>query len=199
MLTESGEAKAELNLSSSGLEVKAAYVLTDHYVVSGLISAGVGEGEDDNLSTHRYGEGAVGYATRPARNVIIESFAGVGIGTGKGVTRYRTGESTRTRTAEGTYLKPFIQNNIALQTTVFDIGLVNRLSIIQFGSIRSEDEINRSPTTPLFYEPTLFVQLGWDRIKLTSQMGFSGPIAGKPDFDWMFIHAGIGINYRFGF
>ena len=203
MLTEKGDVKLELNSSTSGLEIKGSFALTDNYVVTGLISAGSGDADDDTVdnSIHRYMEAGFGHSYRPAHYLVIETIAGSGLGYGKGEGRITIGESTSTFMAEGTYIKPFLQNNIALQTDAIDFGFVNRLSVIQFGSIKrvwGDEEMNNSPSTPLFWEPTLFFQFGWDRIKLAIQYGYSMPIAGEPEFEWMPLHFGFGINYRFG-
>jgi len=202
MLTEKGDVKLVLNSSTSGLEIKGAYAITDNYVVTGLISAGAGDADDDTVdnSIHRYMESGFGHSYRPVHFIVIENIGGAGFGYGKGKGRLTIGESTSTFMAEGAYIKPYLQNNLALQTDAIDLGLVNRLSVIQFGSItsvRSDEETNNSPSTPLFWEPTLFFQFGWDRIKLATQFGYSLPIAGEPEFEWMPLHFGFGVNYRF--
>jgi len=202
MLKERGEVKAELNASTSGLEIKGAYALTDNQVIAGMLSAGAGDADDDftDRSIHRYGEVAYGYIVRPAPYFLAESFGGIGLGFGRGEGRLTIGESTSKIIAEGTYFKPFLQNNLAIQTGILDFGLVNRLSLIQFRSIDwvgTDKETITSPSSPLFWEPSVFLQVGSDRFKLASHLGLSTPIAGSPDFHWLFLHMGLGINYRF--
>jgi hypothetical protein len=166
-----------------------------------MISAGSGEADDEDgdTSDHRYLEAGFGHSYRPVHFLVIENIGGLGFGHGRG--QGRTLFTDEKFWAEGSYLKPFLQNNLALQTNPVDLGLVNRLSVIQFGSIKSMhggEETIQSPSTPLYWEPTLFVQFGWNRVKFNTQYGYSIPVAGEPDFHWLWFHIGFGMNYRFG-
>lgn len=203
MLQEKGDLKAEINSSTSGLELKAAYAVSDIYVVTAMISAGSGDAEDDEIdnSYHRYLEAGFGHSYRPVHYFVIENIGGLAMGQGRGEGRLTIGESTTHFMAEGAYVKPYLQNNLAIQTDPFDFGLVNRISIIQFGNIRNirdDEETITDPSTPLFWEPTLFGQIGWNRVKVAARFGYSLPIAGEPDFQWLWFHFGFGMNYRFG-
>lgn len=199
MLSGQGETKAEINLASSGVELKSAHAFTDRIALGVIVSAGSEFNDNDHTSEHRYLEPSVIGFFRPADILVVETSGGLGVGSGKGE-GYRL-LTDHTFTAEGAYFKPFIQNNLALQTKVLDLGIVNRLSVIQFSEIRStqgDGEIITNPSTPVFWEPSVFLQVGWDRFRLNTQIGVSNAIAGEPDFDWQGVFAGVGMGFHFG-
>lgn len=201
MLDEQGDAKISLRGGISGGELQGAYAVSDHMYLFGGLMGSEEEREDEiEPSSHRYFELGAGTMWRPVQNLVLEGSGGLGLGSGKGTARITLGESTVYRHSEGGYFKPFLQGNIAFQTRVVDIGFVNRLSLIQFNEIReigSSPEINSDPSGPVFWEPSVFMQLGWDRIKLSIQAGSTSPLIGEPDFDYIFMNVSFGVSYQF--
>lgn len=201
MLSEQGDSKISLRAGLSGVELQGAYAPGDQiYLFGGIM--GSEEERDDGLETssHRYGEFGAGAMWRPVKNLVFEGSGGVGLGSGKGSAHISIGESTIDLHSEGTYLKPFIQGNIAFQTRAFDIGFVNRLSLIQFNEIRevgNNPAVISNPAGPIFWEPSIFLQFGWDRIKLNMNTGLTGPVIGSPDFDYNMMNISFGISYQF--
>ncbi len=200
MLKEEGEVSMQANLATTGLELKGGYAITDQWGITAMVAAGREVEEDGQDSYHRYLESSALHTYRPGGILVIENSAGVGLGGGKGSSeRIVSGEAFQ---VEGGYFKPFFQNNLALQTQAIDIALVNRIAIIQFDELRTtgenQDAVLNSPSTPVFWEPTVVTQIGWDRFRLNAQLGLSTPLAGEPDFDWIGIYGGIGFGLRLG-
>lgn len=200
MLEEQGTAQASAQLGTSGVELKGAYALIDNtYLFGGLSASDEARADDAGSSRHRYAEFGAGRNWRPSGPLILEGAAGVGFGSGRGTASYQLGES-RVRYAEGSYIKPFLQGNVALKTSWADFGFVNRLAVIQFGEItRTEGTAAVIDDSPgyLFWEPSLFIQLGPERLRFNTYVGLSSPVTGDPDFDYHFFNVGVGMQYRF--
>lgn len=200
MLKESGETKVEMNATSSGFEFKGAHAVNVRMAIAAMVSGASDPDEaGDESSFHRYAEASFINYLRPGSMLVIENSGGLGVGGGKGHGQKLFTDGTFI--AEGMYFKPFLQNNLALQTRVVDIGLVNRLSVIRFTEIRStlgDAEPITDPSTPLFWEPAIITQLGWDRFRINAHVGISTPLTGEPDFDWQGMLLGVGLGYRFG-
>ncbi len=201
MFSEQGDAKVSLRAGFSGLELQGAYAPGDQvYIFGGVMGS---EDESDNgfeTSSHRYAEIGTGTMWRPVQNIIFEGSGGLGFGSGTGTALITIGQSSIDLHSKGRYIKPFIQGNIAFQSRAFDIGIVNRLSLIQFNEIReigSSPAVITDPTSPIFWEPSLFIQAGWDRIKLNFNTGLTGPVIGDPDFDYNMMNVSFGISYQF--
>lgn len=201
MLEEGGDSKVSLKAGSNGVELQGAYAPGDKFYLFGGLMGSEEEQEGElEPSRHGYLELGAGTMWRPIQNIVIEGSGGLGLGSGTGTARIPIGESIVERHAEGLYLKPFVQGNIAFQSRFFDIGLVNRLSLIQFDEIRelgSNPEIISNPTGPVFWEPSMFMQLGWERVKLNLHAGLSGPLIGDPDFEYLFMNISFGVSYQF--
>ena len=201
MLEGQGDSKVSLRAGFSGVELQGAYALSDRFYLYGGLMGSEEEREDElEPSQHRYIELGGGTMWRPVSNVVLEGSGGLGLGSGVGTSRVRFGDSQRDIHSEGGYIKPFLQGNIAFQSRLFDVGFVNRLAIIQYDEIRelgSNPDVILDPSTPLFWEPSVFMQMGWDRIKLNMNAGVSGPIAGEPDFHHSLMNISFGVSYQF--
>ncbi len=201
MLEEQGDSKVSLRAGFSGAELQGAYALSDRFFLYGGLMGSQEEREDElEPSKHRYFELGAGTMWRPISNMVLEGSGGLGLGSGVGTSRYRFGDSQRNIHSEGGYIKPFIQGNVAFQSRLLDIGFVNRLAIIQYDEIRelgSNPDVISDPSTPLFWEPSVFMQLGWDRIKLNMNVGASSSIAGEPDFQHSLMNISFGVSYQF--
>jgi hypothetical protein len=201
MLSEQGDAKVSLRGGFSGIELQGAYASADRLYFFGGVMGSEDESNDGlETSRHRYAEIGAGTMWRPVQNIIFEGAGGLGFGSGTGTALITIGQSSIDLHSEGRYIKPFLQGNIAFQSRAFDIGIVNRLSLIRFNEIReigSSPAVISDPTSPIFWEPSLFIQAGWDRIKFNFNTGLTGPVIGKPDFDYNMMNVSFGISYQF--
>ncbi len=199
MLKSQGSGQAVARLGASGVEVQGAYAVTDNTYLIGGLTASNNPGDDNAISSrHGYFEFGAGKSWRPAGRMVLEGAGGLGIGSGRGNVDYQF-EGSTVRHASGNYFKPFLQGNIAFQTRAADFGFVNRLSLVQFGEItRTEGStvvIDDSPGY-IFWEPSLFLQLGPERLKFNTHIGITSPVSANPNFDYQFLNIGFGVQYR---
>ncbi len=202
MLDNQGDLKISGKVGFNGGEVQAAYAVRDNTHLFGSFISSIDNSDADeevDSSQHTYFELGGGRSWRPENWLVIEASGGMGLGSGRGRTIFLVDTSLE-RHAEGSYIKPFMQSNLAIQTRVMDLGFVNRLALINFDEITEtgrNPEINTDPSGSIFYEPGVFAQLGWDRLKFNAHMGFSRPLGSQPEFDYNPFMLSFGVSFRF--
>ncbi len=202
MLESEGDLKLSGKVGINGGEIQAAYALRDNTHLFGSFISSMDNSDADeevDSSQHTYFELGGGRSWRPENWLVLEASGGMGVGSGRGRSIFLLDTSFE-RHAEGNYIKPFVQTNLAIQTRVLDFGFVNRLSLINFDEITEtgrDPELNTDPSGSLFYEPGIYTQLGWDRLKFNAHLGMSRPLGNTPEFDHNALILSFGVNYRF--
>lgn len=163
----------------NGLDLQAAYAPTNGLGLLGSFST---QGSTNNNS-HTYGELGAGWFLAHSGALVLGAYGGLGIGAAHGESAWYINGNKYEASADGRYLRPFAQGNIGLHTQVVDAGLVLRFANV---AMTYEDD-NTIPQLPeqashAFFEPVVYLGVGYDPIKVSLQAGFSTPLGNRLDF-----------------
>jgi len=194
-LEHKGEMQFGLFYGMNGLDMQGSYAAGDHQAFMATISMGSNsDSAGTNKTAHFYGEGA--YGVFSANGVgRFSAFAGMGAGTGQGQSTWSYNSTSYTEQAAGTYLRPFLQGNIGLNTGFFDLGLATRLAWVWMTYTSGNQNIPPNANA-LMLEPVLYMGLGGNKFKVFGQGGFSAPLNKNMNFGYNPIIISLGINFH---
>lgn len=186
MMQNKGEIHLAGNVGANGLNLQGGYAFTDRYGVVASVSGRSSDGSNDTaVEDHTYVEAGINYFGFGEGNFSGELTAGFGFGTGE------------RENARGEFTKPFIQVNGAFTSGNFDTGLSLRTAYLSFSELVVQND--RPGDSSVFFEPALFVRLGFERVKLESQLGLAYPLSDSGNFAFGYepIRMSVGLKFVF--
>ena len=209
MFGEAGEFAGSVALSS-GVDVQAAYSVSDHVAIMANVNTVQKTLKtDDTPSTsfkrnHIFGEGAIGYFSR-TKAARFELFAGYGIGSGTSYESYYFFHTQSNAViTKVNYNRIFIQPSIATNNRKFNLIFTARVSMVGFSKYSTEDP----RATPQEYKPTNGYQVMLEP-SITGRVHLAGNLRGffqlglnkslqDVDFNYVPVQASIGIQIHTG-
>ena len=172
---------------SNGFEGQFAYSITDHIAIMANGSYQSNTDDSIHLETyhkHLFGEFGGGYYTKLGSIGRLGCYGGYGIGQAETGYNY-TFINHYSGVVNGLYERFFIQSDFGL-TSTFDIvtsGVSARGSYVHFYKFTSDKQEFKTSVSNYYFEPAVFVRVGWKYVKI--QFQFSGSILmnDNPEFD----------------
>lgn len=197
LMDDKGELHVATHGGTNGVDMQAAYALTNHMGLMAAASYGSAkqEGNSDH-HIHQYGELGITYFQPLGKIGRYEALAGTGFGSAEVVDHFVFLGPEEVQ-ATGQFNKIFIQNNIGLETDVLETGLALRLGHLTFYTFKTASGTHDGPERGTFFEPALFARLGWKNVKIESQVGFSHPLQGDVDFTYKALMLSLGLHLQF--
>jgi len=183
-----GSVSAGIGTKTSGLEVQAAYAVTDNLaVMANFMSSkyfAAGDPDDHNVSNGSYFDGAAGYFKPLNRFLVFEVFGGLGYcSQHHEYYAYTLSGYDYRGYADLAYIKPFLQPSIGASFDIIDIAFSSGITSLNFNKIKNNvdqnslyyDELERIDMNRSFVllEPAVTIRTGWKFIKLQAQYMFS--------------------------
>lgn len=191
---QKGEIQAGAILGTNGIDLQGSYAPADHQAVMASISGNLSS--DDINSQHLYAEGGYGIFNKNPNWLRASAFGGIGIGTAESRSTWHINGNDVTITASGTYLKPFLQGNIGLHSSVADIGISSRFAYLNFTSAETNGQISEETIDAFMIEPVVYLNAGWDFVKLSAYGGLSFPSnTGDINFSYIPFMFGAGLQF----
>ena len=194
LLSEENELNINIGASTSGFEPQISYAFNDKFGVmcnaNFSSSKNDGETDSDRFHQHFFGELGVGRYWANTKNFRFEVFGG--FGAGKINSYIPDDEFSFHPIVDAFSTRFFLQPNIGLKTSVFDLALSNRFSFVHMNF--TDNNMNSSNIDP-YWEPSLIVKLGYHNIKVFSQFGISLPLFEHSlHYNYMPFVFGIGVQ-----
>ncbi|HEY0030309.1 MAG TPA: hypothetical protein VGC65_06085 [Bacteroidia bacterium] len=186
LLKEKGEIK--INLDQNNLQTAVA--VSDHI---GIMANGFFKSFKDSSYKHQgsFAEIGLGYFKPMEEDpVVLELFAGAGIGSVSKSQLMAKGNQQYTANFEGRALKFFVQPEVGFTGKIVDIAFTPRASFIRYYSFHStnytEEELAAdylengriTKTIFAFLEPAITARIGYKWVKLQGQYGMTFNIGG---------------------
>ena len=180
-------------LTTNILEANIAKTITNDQAVTGaLIVTTV-----NDTSSYYYGEMGYGFYKATEENGRMSAFGGLGYGAARASDENNGFNYNGFFTAEGEFIRPYLQGNIALSSKVIDFGFSARFAFVHFlryAENRNNAGFEEIKVPGTFYlEPILFMNLGYDIIKMTAQVGLSIRSAPQVIYDYNPWIMGLGV------
>lgn len=207
MFRESGEFQGSV-YAAAGVDLQAAYAVTDHVALMGNYSHLSSKETDQELQSPDYTrknsfwEGGLGVfeATKKTR---YELFAGYGKGTGTSASQYYffyPDFGQQKIVATGNYSRIFIQPAIGTNNRKFNVTFAPRFSLVEFSDFTSSGITHEPDEKPqLFIEPALcskFTIVG--NLEGVLQVGITVPTKSDVYFEYESFQASVGIQLHLG-
>jgi hypothetical protein len=202
LMEEQGEVHVSAHFGINGGDLQLGYALTDQFGMIGSISARESTNQDgEKTGEHTFGEAGVVWFPGIHNRFKNEFLAGIGLGNAMGESSFSFMNNEgvyEKRAARGDFTRFFVQSNTALTSSVVTTGFATRLAYVNFYNYELTGSLQTigNKTSALFFEPALFVKLGFRNVKFESQVGFSRPL-GDPTriaFDYEFMRASFGVH-----
>lgn len=154
MFAEANEFAGSVALSS-GVDVQAAYSVSDHVAVMANANTvqqtlNPGDNKPSFKRNHFFAEGGLGYFSRTKKS-RFELFGGYGMGSGTSYESYFFFHTqSQSVVTKGTYSRIFIQPSIGTNNKKFNLMFTARVSFVNFTKFSTEDPA----ATPMEYKPT---------------------------------------------
>ena len=189
LFTEPGEMHGELATGVSGTDIQVAAAIPGNLVVTANASFKNRDlnttvwADDDgselvNVETnrkHRIFEVGAGYYQTWEDGLTLEAIAGYGRGTLENVETDLIGpilfgsqNSPTTFITESTFNKIYIQPTIGLSKRFVDLGFTPKIAFVRIN-------INDQQFSDTYFEPTVTLRAGPEKVKFTGQLGLSIP------------------------
>lgn len=200
LLDQKGEVHASVQAGTNGMDMQGAYAVSDNVgfvaAASWLSTNGSSDYTGSDFHEHRYGELGLSYFETFGKAGRIEVLGGFGMGEAESIDRYDFFGPQEVR-ATGKFNKLFLQGNAGIETGALETGVAVRLSQVTFTEFKTSDESYGEKESGAFFEPAAFVRLGWQNIKIESQLGIAGPINGDVPFDYVSALFTVGLHFSF--
>ncbi len=196
-LNEKGEASLSSYSGTNGADVQLAYAVTDNIGILGAVSIARDDEDDEDFHKHTYGEIGVQYYDNIGGIGRFEFMSGFGRGSASALGTYNSifNDTSSEIRATGKYGKFFVQPNIGLETDVVDAGLSFRFGHVIFTEFETSSATYDENESGTFFEPGLFVRLGWQTVKLEGQIGYSMP-TNQVAFDYKSFFLSLGFQMK---
>lgn len=186
MMAEKGEIHLAASGGAHGFGLQAGYAVTDRIGIVGGVSGRETENSDGEITeTHEYAEIGINYFGFEAGPTKGEITAGFGGGSGE------RGDS------RGDYIKPYLQFNTAVTSRMFDTGVSLRTAYVSFTELEVSND--RPGKSSVFFEPAVFVRMGYRNVKLESQLGLAYPLSDSGEFAFGYepVRMSLGLKFHF--
>lgn len=190
------EFHAGIYAGTNSVDLQTAYSLDDEFAI--MINGSFANRNDNNrdsntvssIRQHTFGEIGVGYYKHFGKAGVFELFAGGGAGHSE-ASDILNGDSI---SAQGDFIKLFLQPTIAYKTENVQFGFVTRLSYISFSNYEDDFSLNIFSLNSMFVEPAFFLSFGTEYVRFSYQVGFS--VATQPiDFNYNPFITNIGLRF----
>jgi hypothetical protein len=187
MFAEKGNLMIAAFGGSNGFDGQLAYSITDHFAIMANGAYQSKSTDSNDLQTyhkHMFGEFGLGYYSRLGKIARFGCYGGYGLGQAETGYDY-TFFNHYSGVVNGMYERLFIQTDFGL-TSTFDIvtsGVSVRGSYVHFYKFTSDLQEIKTSVSNYYFEPAVFVRVGWKYVKF--QFQFSGSILMNdyPEFD----------------
>lgn len=193
---------------SSGVDVQAAYSVSDHVAVMANANAVIKkmspEGKPSFNRDHFFAEGGLGYFTR-TKTARFELFGGYGFGGGKSYESYyffQTG--TENVVTKADYNRIFIQPSIGTNKKKFNIMFTARVSMVGFTKFTTDDPAAatkefKSSGYEIMLEPSLTARAHLaGNVRGFFQLGVNRAVNSDVVFNYVPVQASLGIQIHTG-
>jgi hypothetical protein len=192
---------------SSGVDVQAAYSVSDHVAIMANANAVIKkyspEGHDSFNRDHLYFEGGLGYFTRTKKS-RFDMFAGYGVGEGNSYESYYFFQTqSKEVVAKGIYNRIFIQPSIGTNKKKVNIIFTARISMVGFTKFSTDDAIApikefKPSGYDIILEPSLTLRAHLaGNVRGFFQLGVNSPV-GQVDYKVVPVQGSIGIQIHTG-
>jgi hypothetical protein len=186
LLKEKGEVKINVNSN----EIQADVAITNHLA---LMANGYYKDYKNGNYEHKggLGEAAIGlYRPMSEDPLVLEIFAGAGLGNVSKSEVFTNGTETRTASFEAHATRFFVQPEVGYSGKVFDIALTPRFTLLKYNDFSSNNYTTAELASDFlddgyltrhmfaFTEPAVTMRLGWKWIKLQGQYGMAINVGG---------------------
>lgn len=209
MFGEAGEFAGSVALSS-GVDVQAAYSVSDHVALmanaNAVIKKEKPEGQEAFNRDHYFFEGGLGYFTR-TKTTRFELFGGYGMGEGHSYESYyffHTVPLNDEVVTKGVYNRMFIQPSIGTNNKKFNIMFTARVSGVNFTKFSTTDDRAtvkefKPSGYEMFLEPSLTVRAHLaGNLRGFAQLGVNRALNSDVVFNYVQVQASIGIQIHTG-
>jgi hypothetical protein len=180
------------------LDFQGALSPIDHFGLTVALS--MYNRHNDDPHGHYYGDlGLAGYIPFGIGRFEVIAGGGYGRSWGKFPVAMSSSDTDKLEFMSN-YFRAYAQADIGLSTRVVDFGFMCRWSWVSWDEITYTDDAGtpqqRTPRDG-FFEPMLFVRIGWDFIKFELQGGLILPTVYSLETWWIPFHFSIGLHFRF--
>jgi hypothetical protein len=204
LFSDKGEFAGSIAGGSSGIDIQAAYAVTDKFAV--MVNYSNSQQSDDYSSTspsqddsyihnHNMLEAALGYYSVPNKWLNFEIFGGYGYSSvySKNDDYYYTNNDT----VEGGFGRFFLQPSMGIISNYVDLAFTPRIVMVNFDG-KINNSVNKTGSG-VFIEPNLTLKLGFKQFKFFTQFGFSYKINSSGyNFDYQPFMFSIGAQVTLG-
>jgi hypothetical protein len=161
---------------TNGYDAQFAYAITDHVamIANGSFQSKSDSSALDRYHKHLFGELGAGYYTKLGDRARFECFGGYGLGQAETGYDY-TFFTHNSGVVKGMYERYFIQTDFGISST-FDVvtsGISLKGSYVNFFKFSSGLEEIHESRSNMYFEPAVFIRVGWKYIKFQFQFGGS--------------------------
>jgi len=195
LLEKKNDLQLGLGMKGAGGYARSAYAVTDHLGVQlniNYLNVNDPDAGTDRINSNIYAETAVGYFKKIQNNFVLEGYVGYGLG---GCSSIDPAEVISDMISSSHY-KIYAQVDAGFTWKYFNFGLALREAYVNVYETRINGTISNTPKMDFFFEPVLFVGLGFEKFKINAQAGFS-----DSQFDAIINYApfivSLGIEARF--
>ncbi len=170
LLTEKDEMQLALGIKGFGGDIRSAYALTNHFGVQAnlnLLNIANTELGTEYRNGNYYAEAAAGFFTPVLPFLVIEAYAGGGLGR----TFSHNLDNGSMRTTD--YGKIYLQQDIGLRTRFVDFGIAVREAFVHAYMTKRDGVDQNVDEMDIFIEPILFLSVGPEKFKINAQAGIS--------------------------
>ncbi len=151
---------------------------------AGFSARSAEDSANDRTEEHTYAEIAINYFGFGTTRLKGEMLGGIGFGTGK------------SNDSRGDFNKPFVQMNTGLMSSHLVAGLSFRAGYVNFTTLELERDGTGSKTSDLFFEPSAFMRMGFNRFMIESQLGIATPMTNADELAFGYEPARFSIGVK---
>jgi hypothetical protein len=207
LFREKNEVRITGNVSNDvgiGVDIQAAYALTDKFAIMTSLSTIKDEYEND-LGKGNYFDLALGYFKPLDKNTVFEIYGGFGSSTQNHKYGYYN-DGAPGAEAHLSFVKLFLQPSLGYTSNGFDVAVTAGLSNIIFHSINnrapvdSEDykrvDMISQHRSSILFEPSLTLRGGWKYAKVQAQILYSKNLS-HPELNFFSYRSSVGLTFAF--
>jgi hypothetical protein len=207
LFREKNEVRITANVSNDvgvGVDIQAAYAMTDKFAIMTSFSSVKDEYEND-LGKGNYFDLALGYYKPLDKNIVFEIYGGFGSSTQNHKYSYYNDGSPGSE-AHLSFVKLFLQPSFGYTSNGFDVAVTAGLSNVIFreinnrvyqGSVHYEgvNLLSQNKSSFLF-EPSLTLRGGWKYAKVQAQILYSKNLS-HPELNFFSYRSSLGLTFAF--